>query len=402
MKKTTRKQRLRIKRYNEKIRYKRKHRKNRIRENSKKTELAALCVETNKWIDNEKSNGLILSQCPKPKQVKNNMVVVHLPEQLDLDSSYDQTLQALTAIRKLVVLLECFKGYKLPKSVYKIGSINFDKLKKISTSTALILTSEIARWDSGIRKKLVPQVDKWDDEIYHSFSQLGFFELFKNKPTKKPEGTNDIDINYVKYFKGSFINKEYARSSKRKLKSSIIELVGNDVPEWTFLHSGLSEAVTNVTHHAYPDSESLVWNDKSWYLTGSFNTKTRKMTISFFDQGIGIPNSLSDSTIWEAVLKFMDKINLPAADRKLDSVLLKAAVNIDRTRTGESDRGKGLQDLLEFIKQRNEGSLSIHSQKGSYTCEFINGKLTEHSKSYQRPLCGTLITWSVTLEKANP
>ncbi|MGC6744878.1 hypothetical protein ACP0HM_10080 [Escherichia coli] len=53
--------------------------------------------------------------------------------------------------------------------------------------------------------------------------------------------------------------------------------------------------------------------------------------------------------------------------------MLKAAVEIKRSSTGEEDRGKGLQDLLEFIKQRGEGYLSIMSGKGLY-------KYSQHDK----------------------
>jgi len=404
MKKLKLKTRLRIKIYNEKHRHKRKKKSRGYKndESKKKIGLLKLCKDTNEWIDREKKQGLIISTCVKPKQRKNNMIVIHLPEELDLEIHYSQTLQVFTAIRKLVNLLEEFRGYRLPQFVYKIGNIKFDNLKKISTPAALILTSEIARWESSIRKRLVPQVDLWNDEIYHSFSQLGFFELFKNKPNRVSNGIKDIETNYVKYFKGSCLNKQYATDSKKQLKEKIRELTGNVIPTWTFLHSGLSEAVTNVTHHAYPESESVTWHDKSWYLTGSFNIKNRVMTISFFDQGIGIPSSLPNSTVWENLLNYISYIKVPAASRKLDSVLLKAAVNMPRTRTGKDDRGKGLQDLLEFIKQRNEGSLSIFSERGSYICKFEGGKLKGKSKSYLRPLCGTLITWSVTLEEISP
>ncbi|MFQ2729267.1 hypothetical protein ACK3YQ_01205 [Aeromonas caviae] len=406
MKKLRYKARLRIKRHNEKQRHnkiKKKKRGYKNKESLKRLELFNICKEMNNWIEHEKKQGLKISPCIKPKQKKCNMIVVHLPEELDLERNYSQTIQAFTAIRKLVNLLEEFRGYRLPQFVYKIGNVNFDSLKKISTSAALILTSEISRWESSIRKRLVPQVDLWDEEIYHSFSQLGFFELFDNKPKRvSTNGLDDIETSYVKYFKGSCQNKDYATNSKKQLKEKIRELTGNVIPAWTFLHSGLSEAVTNVTHHAYPESDSVTWHDKSWYLTGSFNIKSRVMTISFFDHGIGIPSSLPNSTVWENLLNYIAYINVPAASRRLDSVLLKAAVNMPRTRTGKDDRGKGLQDLLEFIKYRKEGSLSIYSERGSYVGKFERGKLHSKSKSYKRPLCGTLITWSVTLEEISP
>ncbi|ELB2790990.1 hypothetical protein [Aeromonas hydrophila] len=394
---------------------KRKNEKNRIKQNkktggnsnndykssvsSKKLELRKLHTELNEWLEKEKKKGLKISSCIKKSQAKKNMIVVHLPAEMDLENNYDKTIQTFTAIRKLVELIEKYSGHHLPKKAAKLGSVNFDKLKKISTSAALILTAEISRWDTLLRNKLVPTVELWDDEIYHSFSQLGFFKLFSNKPTKVTETPiSNANINYVEYFRGSCANSEYARASKKSLKQKILSLVGQDVPEWIFLNGGLSEAVTNVTHHAYPDGEQT-WADKSWFLTGSYNKSSEEMTVSFYDLGIGIPNSLPSSKLWEKAIEYMDKFNIPLAKRNMDRILLKAAVNLSRTRTGEDDRGKGLQDMLEFIRQRKEGCLSIHSYKGSYTCNFSEGRRHNTSKSYRRPLYGTLITWSITLAR---
>lgn len=353
--------------------------------------------ELNTWIENEKKLGLSVKKCKTKRQKKQNMIAIELPQEMDFDGNYDKTVQALTAIRKLVELLDSYKGFKLPVAAYKIGTVIFDKLEKISTSAALVLTAEISKWDSSIVKRLKPQEDGWQENIYDNFFQLGFFELFENKPKKTHTGqSTPSHLNFVKYFRGDCSDSEKARKNKVELRTQISDLVGSKVPKWTILHSGLSEAVTNVTHHAYPDNVET--NDKSWYLTGSYNTNTKEMMISFFDQGVGIPNSLPDSKIWEKVLSYFASTGVSIAEQKKHETLLKAAVSLDRTRTGQNDRGKGLQDLLEFIRQRAEGSLSIMSYYGAYQCNVISGKEHVSTASFSRPLCGTLITWCVTLD----
>ncbi|HHQ4446648.1 TPA: hypothetical protein ACSP3U_001806 [Aeromonas hydrophila] len=353
--------------------------------------------ELNTWIENEKKLGLSVKECKTKRQKKQNMIAIELPQEMDFDGNYDKTVQALTAIRKLVELLDSYKGFKLPVAAYKIGTVIFDKLEKISTSAALVLTAEISKWDSSIVKRLKPQEDGWQENIYDNFFQLGFFELFENKPKKTHTGqSTPSHLNFVKYFRGDCSDSEKARKNKVELRTQISDLVGSKVPKWTILHSGLSEAVTNVTHHAYPDNVET--NDKSWYLTGSYNTNTKEMMISFFDQGVGIPNSLPDSKIWEKVLSYFASTGVSIAEQKKHETLLKAAVSLDRTRTGQNDRGKGLQDLLEFIRQRAEGSLSIMSYYGAYQCNVISGKEHVSTASFSRPLCGTLITWCVTLD----
>lgn len=163
------------------------------------------------------------------------------------------------------------------------------------------------------------------------------------------------------------------------------------------MHSGLTEAVTNVTHHAYPDEGKFSRRDKNWYLSGSFDEKQKVLKIVFYDQGIGIPKSLPASKVWEKALVILSKI--PIIDRKKDEVLLKAAVEMDRTSTGTNDRGKGLQDLLEFVKQRDNGYLSIISHKGLYKYSMKRGREKVKSVSFERSLLGTLIIWNVVLEQ---
>ncbi|HDX8617531.1 hypothetical protein ACEUCH_05260 [Aeromonas hydrophila] len=398
MKKITQKQRERDVRrvLKQRFNFKRKNKQFRNDDSFVKHKRDVQWKELNAWINSEKNNGLSVKDCKTKRQKKQNMIAIELPQEMDFESNYDKTVQSLTAIRRLVELLDAYKGCKLPVRAYKIGTVIFDKLTKISTSAALVLTAEISKWDSSIIKRLKPQEDGWQENIYDNFFQLGFFELFENKPKKPHTGKNTPShLNFVKYFKGDCSDSEKARKNKVELRTQISELVGSKVPKWTILHSGLSEAVTNVTHHAYPDNFEK--NDKSWYLTGSYNTNTKEMMISFFDQGVGIPNSLPDSKIWEKVLSYFASTGVSIAEQKKHETLLKAAVSLDRTRTGQNDRGKGLQDLLEFIRQRAEGSLSIMSYHGAYECNVIAGKEHVSTASFSRPLCGTLITWCVTL-----
>jgi hypothetical protein len=239
-------------------------------------------------------------------------------------------------------------------------------------------------------KKVSFILKQWDKQIVQQLWELGFFDLFQQSPPiHLPE--NDHSLRLVKYIKGQCRDK----SKTIKLKESIHELVGETILKWTFLHSGLTEAITNVSHHAYPDSLQINGADKNWYLTGSFNKNSGELKIAFYDQGIGIPKSLPASEVWEKVVQFLTKFSLD--EKRLHSTLLKAAVQLDRTSTAESDRGKGLPDLLEFINQRKDGYLSIISLKGLYKYTISNGSENIKSKALKNELPGTLIIWSVIL-----
>lgn len=319
---------------------------------------------------------------------KNRRVVLELPEKMNFYQDYELTTLHLMAIRHL--------STKSRRSVkkYRLSSVNFDRLKSISTSAALVLTAELSKWDDTIRQKLTPRTDNWDDNIFRQLHELGFFGLFNRQPTKQilPNETTNENIKLVKYIKG-----ECGDTRKtRELKQAIIDIIGEGVSKWTFLHGGIDEAITNVTHHAYPEDTKFYQKEKQWYLTGSYNSDTRQLKVVFYDQGIGIPKSLPTSKVWEKALDVLSV--LPLADRKKDAAMLKAAVQLDRTSTEKTDRGKGLQDLLEFVRKRGNGYLSILSAKGLYKLTLKGSQETSKSEHFLNAIDGTLIIWNVTLD----
>jgi hypothetical protein len=335
-----------------------------------------------RWVKNQRDSGLQLSF------LKKGAVRLDLPATMNFSSDYELTALYLMAIRRLAT--------KAPsRRRLHLGSVNFEGLRDISTSAALVLTAELSKWEDTIRAKLKPQISRWDPFILAKFHDLGFFELFNisvlDGYENKSEYTQESKV--VKYIKGH--TGDLAKT--RFLKDQIRLIVGEEVNKWVFLNTGLSEAITNVTHHAYPidDNGSFAAKDKTWYLTGSFNASSKELKVVFYDQGIGIPKSLPASDVWERALKYLAKFSL--LEQKRDSTMLKAAVELSRTSTGEADRGKGLQDLLEFVKQRGDGYLSIISHRGLYKYTVSGGASTVKSGHFGNPIRGTLIIWQTTL-----
>ncbi|WP_413522385.1 hypothetical protein [Photobacterium phosphoreum] len=345
----------------------------------------------NDFIEKEMKNGLNYT-LTKSRQ---KGIIVYLPKHMDFNQNHDVTLQHLTVISKLVELIKKNKGRVLPRGSYNLGSVNFDNLESISTPAALVLTAEISNWDDTLRNKLTPKVKRWNDDIYSQLSDLGFFDLFKNKPCIKPCSNEHpcSDKRLVRYKKGEC----GVKGKTKELKTDLMTIIGDSVNKWTFLHTGLGEAITNVSHHAYPDDYDARSSKKQWFLTGSYNEQTKQLKVAFYDQGIGIPNTLPGSKVKEKVLEYLSKLNIDHIERKKDEQLLKAAVEINRTSTGINDRGKGLQDLLEFIKQLKSGRLSILSGSGHYTYTMKNGNESSMTTALKRPILGTLIIWSVNL-----
>lgn len=357
-------------------------RQGRVKNKKRKAKKNSLCSwrGTNNWIDCNTEKGLNIDI------IGSNKVILTLPKVMNFSSAYEETSLHLLAIRKLA------KRQGTSPNAYKLETVRFENLERISTSAALVLTAELSKWDDHIRRNLRPMTENWNEEIYHRLHDLGFFDLFRKKPGSQPpakERTSKISL--VKYIKGKCGDNAKAV----ELKNKIIEIVGEEITKWTFLYCGLSEAITNVSHHAYPPTKNYSESEKNWYLSASYNTETHELKVVFYDQGIGIPQSLPASKVWEKALEFLSRF-APIAGKK-DEALLRAAVELDRTSTEQTDRGKGLQDLLEFIKQRKMGYLSILSMKGLYKFSIENNKTSIKTESFSNPIHGTLIIWKVTL-----
>lgn len=337
------------------------------------------------WLKTQFNEGYLDVKVRKKYQVD-----LTLPENLNFSADYEQTALYFLVIRKIVSIP------KSAKRTYKLKRVIFDNIKSISTSASLVLTAELSRWEDHIRAALTPQVDQWDPAILAQLYELGFFALFSNcnVNTKSIVNRSGSFLRLAPYIKGAHGDVK----KRSELKSELERLVGDNIDKWHFLSSGLSEAITNVTHHAYPPGCSIADEDKTWYMGGSYNKNTKELRIVFYDQGVGIPASLPASQIWERVLEFFSRFSITGADRKKDAVLLRAAVEYERTSTMKSDRGKGLQDLLIFVKQRKNGYLSILSQKGLFKFAVVNGNESTKIESFKHSIEGTLIIWKVKLD----
>lgn len=314
-------------------------------------------------------------------QLSKSTLEIWLPETMNFSYQYEITTAYIKAIRYFV------ERTRERDCKVSLRSIRFDNLRKVSSSAALVLTSEISRWDDKVSNTLSPDLSKWSPEIIEQFQELGYFDLFSQSPNL-PKHEKLSLIKLLPYIKGTC--GDHAKS--RILKAGIQSLLGKGVQKWAFLHSGLGEAITNVSHHAYPLPQ--YGNEpKNWYLTASFDEGKRELKISFYDQGIGIPNTLPSSTMGEYVQKYLRRLKLG----RHDAIMIRAALAYGRTRTHEEDRGKGLQDMLNFIRQVGSGYLSIISAKGLCKVDIKEMKESVKTHRFDNALPGTLIIWSVAI-----
>ena len=153
------------------------------------------------------------------------------------------------------------------------------------------------------------------------------------------------------------------------------------------LYESMSEAVTNCVQHAYETLNTEDSNQKWWMFA---NREENVLTVAIYDAGIGIAESLRIKPELRDIIS-----GLAFRNSKSDKKLLSLAVGSNKTRTRLPYRGKGLPDMMQFVKSTNVGGLLIHSNCGSYMYAAHSNR--EQTKHYAQALSGTLIQWTLPL-----
>lgn len=120
-----------------------------------------------------------------------------------------------------------------------------------------------------------------------------------------------------------------------------------------FLKEIINELMDNTVDHAYKDKFIF---EPYWYLYAG--CKNDKITITFLDNGIGIP---------KAVYKRITELVIKDLFGKSDSYYIESALNGEfRTRTKMKNRGKGLPEIYNNYKFKHISNLKILSNKGIF------------------------------------
>lgn len=187
-----------------------------------------------------------------------------------------------------------------------------------------------------------------------------------------------------------------------KLLDRYRQLTTAEIPDG--LYDVLSEALTNVRHHAYPGGRVPVALRRWWLFARYVEPEGEapgNLFIGVYDLGVGIQPSLHDKlTAGERALEFVkwltEKFGADARPtRALDRALLATAIEGTRSRTGLSFRGNGLPEMRDFVLSTESGRLLIISGQSQYVCSASSQQSS--TMSCQEPILGTLIVWSIPL-----
>ena len=220
-----------------------------------------------------------------------------------------------------------------------------------------------------------------DHVVEQLFQHIGLLQKLGNGPRRVITADN---VRHWHLIRGTTADV----SEFKNLFSTFESQLGHDTEAGLF--ESMSEAVTNTVQHAYPKIKGEIDSIESrWWMFAQ--QKDDKLDVTICDLGVGIPKSLTYKRELAEIL--------PALIRRLrkraDSGLIEVAVESSRSRTKLPHRGKGLPDMLAFIRRVNEGGFLICSLRGQliYNAKFRR----ETARDFADSVPGTLIQWNLPL-----
>lgn len=156
------------------------------------------------------------------------------------------------------------------------------------------------------------------------------------------------------------------------------------------LYKGLIECMDNVMFHAYPGKSKThrIWLLNQWWMLAYKNLTAKEVTLCFYDQGVGIPQTIR--TRWK------DKLNPLRSD---EDIIAEAVCEGKYSRTKEETRGRGLPKLLEVVNG-NEFSGQLRIITGTSSCCFRSNADVDKGR-LNKAIEGTLIIWKLSTNHEN-
>lgn len=216
-------------------------------------------------------------------------------------------------------------------------------------------------------------------KVLQVLKQVGILDLLGAKTAIVPE---DHDVINWRAASGSKVLGQKYDDILQKFDGEITPFLQSN------LYTGITEAMTNVTNHAYdiPRDDGLgIIDQKNWWMFS--HEKDDFLSVAFCDLGAGIPRTLplTRRNVWN---------RLRRKGLKSDSDIIKFAVKDSVSRTRRSHRGKGLRQIMEVINGLPDAEAVVLSNRGAF---IMRSGGESRALDYRDSIFGTLIYWKIPL-----
>ncbi|ODP33332.1 hypothetical protein A9762_19445 [Pandoraea sp. ISTKB] len=277
--------------------------------------------------------------------------------------------------------------------------LNFAKTQRMFADGTLLFVAELNRLYRYLGERPIIRCNYPRDKIVEQvLQQVGVFDMI-GKPCRENVDDLDASVKFWKYATGTKAIGELFEPVLENYEGIIEKRLEQS------MYKGVTEAMTNSSNHAYidtrPDGLSLKGVEPRWWMFSQ--ERDGSLIVALCDLGVGIPASLPKTRMkdWtsDSIRAFLTGI-VTQGQISTDCVMIKAAIEIGRTRTDLPYRGRGLQQLKDVIDVAGSGHLTIHSNKGCYQYDPSKRSI-EIINDYRDSVLGTLILWNVPITSVN-
>jgi len=312
------------------------------------------------------------------KTGNNNREVRLLPPSiLSFTNNYEDTVNFLDQLRRRS-LAPRLRG----ETVY----VDLSQVTDISISVSIVLAADFQRWAILKGRHLRPRdISSWSPKVINLFNDLGVFKLLGVPDQLSNEERDSFTLSPLQSglkTEGEKIHRMQARFSN----------ILDGFTEKSVLYDGLVEAAENAISHAYPRDYKPIhkYAGHRWWGASCLDFRTKSLRFFIFDQGAGIPHTLPRSGIWELIRRQTSELSIGLLND--DGYILEKAFELGRTATMDSNRGLGLNRMLQVTETGPGCKFRVLSGKAEISC--TSGSQIE-KLTRTRHIGGTLIEWSI-------
>lgn len=307
-------------------------------------------------------------------------------------------LQKKLKAPKVLTLLDGSQNGSVIKFIRQIYSIvlenksqvllDFTETDKVTSDAMVLIWAELHRvlhFADIYRPIAILQPESL--KIQHVFKQIGLYELLKIEHETIPI---EEDVIHWRAAKGLKADGSLVPGILGGVEGGLAE------PLKRGLFAGITEAMTNVRHHAYEEARGDKFKhctDTVWWMFSQY--RDGNLSVVICDLGIGIPRSLPRK--FENDKKSLALLAFHSTQRKYDEKAILQAMALGSSRTGHESRGYGFYRNIEpVIAKAGSGSLTVMSNSGVY-CMQLDAKAGVTKRSYTLPqsILGTIICWQI-------
>lgn len=168
------------------------------------------------------------------------------------------------------------------------------------------------------------------------------------------------------------------------------------------LFRSVTEALTNVTQHAYTEPRmdgTGEPTDRGWWMF--VRREPGELTVMFCDLGLGVPHTVPRDKKHEGwFAKRLESVLKAVGVRShQDGETIRVTVEEKRSRFKAEHRGNGFGNMLETIFAVGTGRLTIYSNRGAYNFTLGSGNERHEAFNYDNSIYGTVVGWHISLPK---